>query len=94
MHLEQAPKHHKHHRLPVSIISHAVWRYYRFNDSYRDIAEELAYRGIIVSHETIRSWCIKFAAHFKDVIKKRERNPSEVSKRRNSRRISLMPELL
>lgn len=74
MHLDQPPKH---HRFPVSIISHAVWRYHRFNDSYRDIAEELAYRGIIVSHETIRSWCIKFAAHFKDVIKKRERNPKD-----------------
>ena len=65
MHLHQLPKH---HRFPVSIISHAVWRYHRFNDSYRDIAEELAYRGIIVSHETIRAWCIKFAADFKDVI--------------------------
>ena len=74
MHLEQAPKY---HRFPVSIISHAVWRYHRFNDSYRDIAKELAYRGIVVSHETIRSWCIKFAADFKDVIRKRERKPKD-----------------
>ena len=74
MHLEQAPKH---HRFPVSIISHAVWRYHRFNDSYRDIQEELAYRNVIVSHEAIRSWCNKFSTHFKDVIRKRERKPKD-----------------
>jgi putative transposase len=72
MFLERAPRY---HLFPVSIISHAVWKYHRFNDSYRDIQEELAYRGIIVSHETIRSWCIKFADHFKDVIRKREHQP-------------------
>ena len=74
MHLYCAPKG---HRFPVSIISHAVWRYHRFNDSFRDIQEELAYRNIIVSHETIRSWCYKFGGHFKEVIKKRERNPKD-----------------
>ena len=67
----------KGHRFPVSIISQAVWRYHRFNDSYRDIQEELAYRGIIVSHESIRSWCIKFGRYFKDVIKKHERRPGD-----------------
>ena len=74
MYLEKAPKY---HRFPVSIISHAVWRYHRFNDSYRDIQEELAYRNIIVSHETIRAWCNKFCYHFKEVIKKRERKPKD-----------------
>ena len=65
------------HRFHVSIISQAVWAYHRFNHSYRDIQDELAFRGIIVSHETIRKWCIKFANHFRDVIKKRERKPSD-----------------
>ena len=51
MSLSQAPQG---HRYPLSIISHAVWRYHRFNDSYRDISEELAYRGIIVSYEAIK----------------------------------------
>ncbi|MBT5390681.1 MAG: IS6 family transposase [Alphaproteobacteria bacterium] len=72
--LYQTPKG---HRFPVSIISHAVWRYHRFNDSYRDIQEELSFRGIIVSHEAIRLWCVKFSAHFRDVIKKRERQPND-----------------
>jgi putative transposase len=74
MSLSEAPKG---HRFPVSIISHAVWRYHRFNDSYRDISEELAYRGINVSYESIRGWCLKFSKDFKDVIKKRERKPGE-----------------
>jgi putative transposase len=67
----------KRYRFPVSIISQAVWLYHRFNNSYRDIQEQLAFRGIILSHETIREWCIKFAFHFKEVIKKRERKPSD-----------------
>ena len=64
------------YRFPLSIISQAVWAYHRFNHSYRDIQDELAFRGINVSHETIRSWCLKFGNHFRDVIKKRERKPS------------------
>lgn len=74
MYLHRAPKG---HRFPVSIISHAVWRYHKFNDSFRDIQEELAYRNILVSHETVRSWCYKFGTHFKEVIKKQERKPKD-----------------
>ena len=67
----------KRHRYPSFIVSHAVWMYHRFNLSYRDIQEELAFRGIIVSHESIRSWCLKFSRHFKEVIRKRERQPTD-----------------
>jgi putative transposase len=74
MHLDQKLKR---HRFPLSIISQAVWLYHRFNNSYRDIQEQLAFRGIILHHETVRDWCLKFADHFKDVIKKRERKPSD-----------------
>ena len=67
----------KRHRFPVSIISQAVWLYHRFNHSYRDVQEQLAFRGILLHHETVRDWCRKFANHFRDVIKKRERKPSD-----------------
>ncbi len=67
----------KRHRFAVSIISQAVWLYHRFNNRYRDIQEQLAFRGIILSHETIREWCVKFAFHFKEGIKKRERKPGD-----------------
>ncbi len=52
----------KRHRFPPDIISYSVWLYYRFNLSHRDIEDLLAERGIIVSHEAIRLWCIKFGA--------------------------------
>jgi putative transposase len=67
----------KGYRFPVEIISFVVWSYHRFNDSYRDIKERLLYRGISVSHETARNWCIRFGAHFHDVIKKREARPAD-----------------
>ncbi len=47
-------------RFPPEIISHAVWLYHRFCQSFRDVEDLLAKRGIIVSHETIRQWCRKF----------------------------------
>ncbi|XVN44219.1 MAG: hypothetical protein RCG16_01280 [Rickettsia hoogstraalii] len=56
MHITQTPKR---HRFPASIISHTVWLYHRFNNSYRDVQEQMAYRGIILSHETVRFWCNK-----------------------------------
>ncbi len=44
----------KRHRFPPSIIQHAVWLYYRFNLSIRDVKDLLAERNISVSHESIR----------------------------------------
>ena len=38
----------KNHRFPVEIISHAVWLYFRFCLSYRDVEELLFARGISV----------------------------------------------
>ena len=52
----------KRHGLPPDIISYAVWLYYRFNLSHRDIEDLLAERGITVTRESIRLWCIKFGA--------------------------------
>lgn len=46
----------KRHRFPSDIISYAVWLYYRFNLSHRDIEDLLAERGITVSREAIRLW--------------------------------------
>ena len=74
MSLTKAPKR---HRFPVSIISEAVWLYHRFNHSLRDVKEQMAYRGIDLSHETTRSWSLKFSSHFREVIRKRERKPSD-----------------
>ncbi len=54
----------KRHRFPPEIIIYAVWLYHRFNLSHRDIEDLLAERGIAVSHESIRLWCIKFGPKY------------------------------
>jgi putative transposase len=41
-------------RFPPEIISHAMWLYFRFSLSFRDIEEILAQRGITVTYETVR----------------------------------------
>ena len=61
----------KRHRFLPKIISYAVWLYYRFNLSYRDIEDLLAERGIIVSREAIRLWCIKFGALYARRLKRK-----------------------
>jgi putative transposase len=63
----------KRHRFPPGIISYAVWIYFRFNLSHRDIEDLLAERGIIVSREAIRLWCIKFGAIYTRRLKRKHR---------------------
>ena len=49
----------KGHRFPVEIISHCVWLYHRFPLSLRDVEQMMAYRGVMVSSDTIHQWCGK-----------------------------------
>ena len=63
----------KRHRFPPDIISYAVWLYYRYNLSHRDIEDLLAERGIIVTRESIRLWCIKFGALYARRLKRKHR---------------------
>ena len=59
------------HRFPAEIISYAVWLYFRFPLSLRMVGEMLAARGIIVSHETVRQWALKFGQAFANRIRRR-----------------------
>ena len=52
------------HRFPVEIISYAVWLYYRFSLSPRDVEELMAQRGVVVTHETVSAWAGKFGRSF------------------------------
>ena len=61
------------HRFPHEIISHAVWLYFRFSLSYRDVEELLAERGIIVTYETVRQWCLKFGQSYANQLRRRAR---------------------
>src|SRR6202162_6439126 len=59
------------HRYPAEIISHAVWRYFRFPLSLRMVEEMLAARGISVTYEPIRQWGLKFGREFANRIRRR-----------------------
>ena len=59
------------HRFPAEIISHAVWLYFRFPLSLRMVDELLAACGILVSHETVRQWALKFGQGFANQIRRR-----------------------
>ncbi len=61
----------KGHHFPQEIISHAVWRYFRFSLSYRDVEEVLAERGIVVTYETVRQWCLKFGQSYANQLRRR-----------------------
>ena len=66
----------KRHRFPADVIRHAVWLYFRFSLSLRDVEEMLAARGIEVSYETIRCWTRKFGPLIARRLKKRRPAPS------------------
>src|SRR3954453_7391027 len=59
------------HRFPAEIISPAVWLYFRFPLSLRMVEEMLAARDIIVSHESVRQWALKFGQDFANRIRGR-----------------------
>ena len=67
----KSPSYHG-YRFPPEIISHAVWLYYRFYLSFRDVEDLLAERGITVSYETIRQWSRKFGAEYARKLRRRE----------------------
>jgi putative transposase len=66
----------KRHRFPPDMIRHAVWLYFRFSLSLRDVEEMLAQRGIEVSYETVRCWTIKFGPLIARRLRRRRPVPS------------------
>ncbi len=59
------------YRFPPEIISHAVWLYYRFGLSFRDVEDLLAERGITVTYEAIRQWCLTFGVDYARRLRQR-----------------------
>lgn len=66
----------KRHRFPPDVIRYAVWLYFRFTLSLRDVEELLAHRGIEVSYEAIRCWTIKFGPQIAANLKAKRPAPS------------------
>src|SRR5882672_3110204 len=67
----------KNHRFPVEIISHAVWLYFRFCLSFRDVEELLLERGVVVTYEAIRKWCGKFGQQYANQLRRRRPRPGD-----------------
>ena len=68
---KRKPRYHG-HRFPPQIISYAVWIYHRFRLSFRDVEDLLAERGIEVSYESVRRWCLKFGPRDGRALRRRE----------------------
>jgi len=62
---------------PAEIISHCVWLYFRFSLSYRDIEEMMSVRGITLTYETIRTWCLKFGQTYANNLRRRRPRPGD-----------------
>lgn len=61
----------KGYRFPKVVISYAIYLYHRFLLSYRDVQELLFERGVDISHETIRAWCVRFGPDLAEALRKR-----------------------
>ena len=63
------------YRFPPEIIQRAVWLYFRFTLSFRDVEDLLAERGIEVSYETIRQWVMRFGPAIARDLRSRRPRP-------------------
>ncbi|MHC2302879.1 transposase-like protein [Rhizobium mongolense] len=63
--------HYARHRFPAEVTSYAMWLYFLFPLSLRMVEEMLAARGLLVSHETVRQWALKFGQSFANQIRRR-----------------------
>jgi len=75
--MKKPPDPHYRHRFPAELISHAVWLYHVFSLSFRDVELILAERGVVVSYESIRRWCLKFGASFANSLRRRRPRPGD-----------------
>ncbi|MFG2562172.1 IS6 family transposase [Streptomyces sp. NPDC048496] len=75
--VESASPSYRGHRYPVEVISHCVWLYFRFPLSFREVEELMLQRGVIVSHETVRRWCLKFGQAYAHALRRRQARPGD-----------------
>ena len=63
------------YRFPPAIIQQAVWLYFQFTLSFRDVEDLLAERGITVSYETVRRLVNHFGPMIAADLRKRRPKP-------------------
>ena len=67
-------------KIPVLLLSLSETNtigYYRFPLSYRDVQELLCERGIDVTHEAVRQWCLQFGQDDANRLKHRRAQPGD-----------------
>jgi len=65
------------HRFPAEIISHCVWLYFRFSLSFRDVEELMSSRGVSLTYETVREWCLKFGQTYANGLRRKTARPGD-----------------
>jgi putative transposase len=55
----------------------AFWLYFRFALSFRDVEEMLAMRGVVLTYETVREWCLKFGQTYANNLRRRSPRPGD-----------------
>jgi putative transposase len=51
--------------------------YFRFALSFRDVEEMLAMRGVALSSETVREWCLKFGQTYANALRRKFPRPGD-----------------
>ncbi|MBA3570184.1 MAG: IS6 family transposase [Pyrinomonadaceae bacterium] len=72
-----SPSLYRRHRFPAEIISHCVWLYFRFSLSFRDVEEMMSIRGVSLTYETVREWCLKFGQTYANHLRHRSPRPGD-----------------
>ena len=72
------------YRFPAEIISQAVWLCHVFSLSLRDVELILAGRGIMVTHESIRQWGLRFGADLARKPRRRRPKPGDTNASSNA----------
>jgi len=75
--MKTPPDLHHRHRLSAELIDHGGWPYHVFSLSFRDVKLIVAERGVIVSYESIRQWCLMFGASFATSLRRRRPRPGD-----------------
>ncbi|MFF3932905.1 IS6 family transposase [Streptomyces hirsutus] len=75
--MDSASPSYKGHRYPVEVISHCVWLYFRFPLSFREVEELMLERGVVVSYETVRRWCLEFGQSYAHGLRRRQPRPGD-----------------
>ena len=59
------------------MISHCVWRCFRFPLGFREVEELMPERGVFVSHEAVRRWCLQFGHAYVDGLRCHRPRPGD-----------------